>query len=161
MPTEPGSLLLALHIFVAPARVSHVWLTPSPMESWAFDPLSSLCHSRGCSLSLTDGTGWGGDGEKGVGAWQGCGAHVGAHVGAIVLAEPWLLLLSKPHSEVVAEPRSQIPAGKMSLAALGYTSTTARTQEFSVHKYLNTCIFLYDRFIQCVPLSAVKSLQHL
>lgn len=57
--------------------------------------------------------------------------------------------------------QSHSPAWEVPPTALGCASTTARTQEFSVHKYLNTCIFLYDRFIQCVPLSAVKSLQHL
>lgn len=77
----------------------------------------------------------------GMGTKDGCGAHGGARVGALVLAEPWLLLLGKPHSEVVTDPWSHVPAWKVSLAALGYTSTTARAQEFSVHKYLNTCIF--------------------
>lgn len=134
--------------------------SPHPQWSpgrWTLSPPCATPVGVPCPWPMA----WGGDGEEGLGVWQGCGAHLGAHLGAIVLAEPWLLLLSKPHSEVMAEPWSQIPAWKVSLTALGYTSTTARTQEFSVHKYLNTCIFLYDRFIQCVPLSAGKSLQHL
>lgn len=133
------------------------------MQSWA------LILSAPCAIPWVfpgPGTGWAGDGCGARGGAHGSahgGARGGAHGGALVLAEPWLLLLllSKPHSELVIEPWSHVPAWKVSLTALGCTSTTARTQEFSVHKYLNTCIFLYDRFIQCVPLTAVKSLQHL
>lgn len=152
VPAEPSSVLLALHTFVAPARVSRVQLIPCTMQSWG------LILSAPCATPV--GVPWPWPWHRLGWGWLWC--PCGARGGALVLAEPWLLLLlSKPHSEVVTEPWSHVPAWKVSLTALGCTSTTARTQEFSVHKYLNTCIFLYDRFIQCVPLSAVKSLQHL
>lgn len=101
VPAEPSSLLLALHVFVDPASVS---CSPHPRWSPGGLILSPCCATPmgvPCPWLLA---------QAGLGV--GLCAHGGAHVGAIVLAEPWLLLLNKPHSGVVTEPWSHIPAWK-------------------------------------------------